>query len=134
MPLDIDGAGRSRTLACLPTARGTVAPKVPGRVFLGTSTGPLKSHYPKAGGRRSGRCWLVFPGGPPLRANFGTRGPESQHSPGGLPKPSQGPPRGLPRASQRPTTFFFSFTHQQQKVARPPPDLFQALRTFSGHK
>ena len=26
MPLDIDGAGRSRSLACLPTARGTVAP------------------------------------------------------------------------------------------------------------
>ena len=27
MPLDIDGAGRSRSLACLPTARGTVAPR-----------------------------------------------------------------------------------------------------------
>ena len=26
MPLDIDGAGRSRSLACLPAARGTVAP------------------------------------------------------------------------------------------------------------
>ena len=25
MPLDIDGAGRSRSLACFPTARGTVA-------------------------------------------------------------------------------------------------------------
>ena len=38
MPLDIDGAGRSRSLACLPTARGTVAPtrgQVPGGVLLG---------------------------------------------------------------------------------------------------
>ena len=47
MPLNIDGAGRSRSLACLPTARGTVAPtrgQVPGGVLLGTSTGPsLKS-------------------------------------------------------------------------------------------
>ena len=37
MPLDIDGAGRSRSLACLPTARGTVAPTrghVPGGVLL----------------------------------------------------------------------------------------------------
>ena len=36
--------------------------------------------------------------------------------------------------SQRPTNFPFSFTHHQQKVARPPLDLFQALRTFSVHK
>ena len=45
MPLDIDGAGRSKTLACLPTARGTVAPtrgQIPGGVLLGTSTGPYK--------------------------------------------------------------------------------------------
>ena len=45
MPLDIDGAGRSKTLACLPTARGTVAPtrgQVPGGDLLGTSTGPYK--------------------------------------------------------------------------------------------
>ena len=40
MPLNIDGAGRSRTLACLPAARGTVAPtrgQVPVGVLLGTS-------------------------------------------------------------------------------------------------
>ena len=45
MPLDIDGAGRSSTLACLPTARGTVAPtrgQVPGGVLLETSTAPFK--------------------------------------------------------------------------------------------
>ena len=41
MPLDVDGASRSSTLACLPTARGTVAPtrgQVPGGVLVGTST------------------------------------------------------------------------------------------------
>ena len=40
----LNGAGRSRSLACLPTARGTVAPtrgQVPGRVLFGTSTGPF---------------------------------------------------------------------------------------------
>ena len=39
MPLDINGACRSRSLACLLTARGTVAPtrgQVPGGVLLGT--------------------------------------------------------------------------------------------------
>ena len=40
MSLDINGAGRSRSLGCLPAARGTVAPtrgQVPGGVLLGTS-------------------------------------------------------------------------------------------------
>ena len=42
MPLDIDGAGRSRSLACLPTARGTVAPtRVPGA--LGPSGPPSRA-------------------------------------------------------------------------------------------
>ena len=39
MPVDIDGAGRSRSLACLPTARGTVAPT---REF---SSGPVLVPY-----------------------------------------------------------------------------------------
>ena len=45
MPLDIDGAGRSRSLACLPTAKGTVAPtrgQVPGGVLLGPVLAPYK--------------------------------------------------------------------------------------------
>ena len=56
MRLDIDGAGRSSTFACLPTVTGTVAPardQVPGEDLLGTSTAPLLSW---SGG------WLVFPG------------------------------------------------------------------------
>ena len=35
MPLDIDGAGRSRSLACLPTGRGTVAPTSRKSAFRG---------------------------------------------------------------------------------------------------
>ena len=45
MVLDIDGAGRSRSLACLPTARGTAAPtrgQVPGGVLLGPVLVPYK--------------------------------------------------------------------------------------------
>ena len=77
MPLDINGAGRSRSLACLPTARGTVAPtrgQVPGGVLLGTSTGPLKSQNPASSG-------LVF-----CRVNLGVQGPSCERisGPGGL--------------------------------------------------
>ena len=53
MPLDIDGAGRSSALACLPTARGTVAPtrgQVPGGVLLS------RDHYKVS----SGRYWVVW--------------------------------------------------------------------------
>ena len=76
MPLDIDGAGRSRSLACLPTARGTVAPtrgQVPGGVLLRTSTGPLQSQYPKP-------CPPKFSGG------LGVQGPSCERisGPGGL--------------------------------------------------
>ena len=76
MPLDIDGAGRSSTLACLPTARGTVAPTR----GLGTSTGSFFRQYPKPS--PCAERWVLFfrvdPGrvrggpGPPLLANFGT--------------------------------------------------------------
>ena len=59
MPLDIDGAGRSRSLACLPTAGGTVAPTL--QILKGRA-----GFFPG--------CFLA----PLLRANFGTRGPESQ--------------------------------------------------------
>ena len=34
MHLNIDGAGRSRSLACLPTARGTLIKSIPGGLFL----------------------------------------------------------------------------------------------------
>ena len=48
MPLDIDGTGRSRTLACLPTARGTVAP-TRGQVLGGEGQGaPEASPEPGA--------------------------------------------------------------------------------------
>ena len=45
MPHNIDGAGRSRSLACLPTARGTVAPtrgQVPGEFSSGPVLVPEK--------------------------------------------------------------------------------------------
>ena len=77
MPLNIDGADRSRSLACLPTARNTVAStrgQVPGGVLLGTSLVPYKVI--------TWSRWLVGSWGglggpgPALRANFRTRGPE----------------------------------------------------------
>ena len=54
MTLDIDGAGRSSTLACLPAARGTVAP-TRGQVLEEFFSRP-ENQYPKL-----------------ARANFGTR-------------------------------------------------------------
>ena len=66
MPLNIDGAGRSKSLACLPTARGTVAPtrgQVPGGVLLGTSLIKSLNLEPEV----LGGLWLIFsrvhPGG-----------------------------------------------------------------------
>ena len=115
MFLDIDGAGRSRSLACLPTARGTAAPtrgQVPGGVFFGTSTGPFCSHYPKPSGRSSGRGWLVFSRVDRHRQASSLQGPPPETFCRGLfqrplpgrllqgpPPPSPGPP---PRASSTP--------------------------------
>ena len=66
MPLDIDGAGRSSTLACLPTARGAVAP-TRGQVF-----GGVEAAFFQVGSKGG-----LGGGAPPLQANFRTRGPES---------------------------------------------------------
>ena len=83
--LDIDGAGRSSMLACLPTARGTVAPtrgQVPGRF---------------------GRSWLVFSRLDP-RGSGGSRAPlcKAISGPGSLRARSRGqatppPPKTAPK-------------------------------------
>ena len=77
MPLDIDGAGRSSTLACLPTARGTVAPTT--TRYLEEFSSRLVPFPARCLGFFALDPRGVWGGpGPPLRANFETRGPECQ--------------------------------------------------------
>ena len=71
MPLNIDGAGRSRSLACLPTARGTGEARY---LEEFSSRQVLVAFKAKRGG--------LWGPGPLLRANFRTRRPESQRGGG----------------------------------------------------
>ena len=89
MPFDIDGAGRSSTHACLPTAWGTVAPTRGQEEF---SSGPVLVPYnlvvEAVGGRAGffqGGSWgcLGRPG-PPLRANSGPGALRARRGVGGF--------------------------------------------------
>ena len=118
MPLDIDGAGRSRSLACLPTARGTV-------VLLRTSTYKVNTLNP-APQALAAAGWFfcrVDPrggsggAGPLLRANFRSSSKFITRSRG-----LQGPPgasrvsiQALFRASMRPPQ-----SRSLQEPPRPP--------------
>ena len=100
MPLDIDGAGRSRSLACLPTARGTVAPtkdQVPGGVL----------RDPK-------------PGAPHLNTNFYTRRRASTglQGPSGASGGLQGP-CGAFRAFQESLNIFIGVSPTPSKTLLP---------------
>ena len=151
MPLNIDGAGRSRTLACLRycstarcwlvfstlTCRDFQGP--PGssrglRGLQGASTkvgpGPKGCTYQGFGSLCWHCCVLAL-------VQWASRNPGAW--PSGVARASQTfqvfrDPPSDPRPLSTNCRNFPSFCTQHQKVAGPPPNLFQPLRTFNVHK
>ena len=120
MPLDIDGAGRSRSLACLPTARGTVAPTT-GQVVVPSYHPQLL--YERISGpgalrpRKGGSAARNFsPHSKPAQAGF--KGP-----PRGFQEPLDPPSRGL---RGPPGTSTPGFAGASRKVLR----VSRTLRSF----